>query len=95
VRKIPKKRKSGGRSKGKQGTRGRVQCSKCGRMVPVDKVKRITVYTSPVDYRIEKELRKQGAYIPRTKIIKDLCISCAIHTRKVKIRAKEERKSTS
>ncbi|MHA1232648.1 MAG: 30S ribosomal protein S26e [Candidatus Helarchaeota archaeon] len=90
---MPKKRKSGGRSKGKQGTRGRVQCSKCGRMVPIDKAKRITVYTSPVDYRIERELRSQGTHVPRIKEIKNYCISCAIHMRKIKIRAKEDRKS--
>jgi len=93
VNKIPKKRKSGGRSKGKQGTRGRVQCSKCGRMVPIDKIKRITTYTSPVDYRMQKELRDQGTYIPRIKTIKNLCISCAVHTKKIKIRAKSDRKS--
>ncbi|MHA1271167.1 MAG: 30S ribosomal protein S26e [Candidatus Helarchaeota archaeon] len=89
---MPKKRKSGGRSKGKQGTRGRVQCSKCGRMVPADKAKKITVYSSPVDYRMQKELRSQGTYIPRIAHIKTLCISCAIHTRKIKIRAKKDRK---
>ncbi|TFF86954.1 MAG: 30S ribosomal protein S26e [Promethearchaeota archaeon] len=88
---MPKKRKSGGRTKGKSGTTGRVQCSKCGRMVPIDKAKRVTVYSSPVDYRLAKELRQQGTHIPRFKHIKILCISCAVHTKRVKIRAKDDR----
>ncbi|TFF89599.1 MAG: 30S ribosomal protein S26e [Promethearchaeota archaeon] len=89
---LTKKRKSGGRSKGKQGRATRVQCDKCGRIVPADKAKKVTVYYSPVDFRLAKELRAQGTRIPRYKKTKTYCISCAIHTRKIKIRSKEDRR---
>ncbi|MBD3227273.1 MAG: 30S ribosomal protein S26e [Candidatus Lokiarchaeota archaeon] len=93
--KLPKKRKSGGRTKGKQGRATRVQCDKCGAQIPIDKAKRVTVYYSPVDYRLAKELRAQGTRIPRYKKTKTYCISCAIHTRKIKIRSKEDRRKNT
>jgi len=72
-----------------------VQCSYCGGLVPRDKAKRVTRWTSLVDYRLMKELRDQGARIARTKTTKYLCISCAVHRGVVKVRGKEERKSRS
>ncbi|MCK4566319.1 MAG: 30S ribosomal protein S26e, partial [Candidatus Thorarchaeota archaeon] len=45
---MAKKRKSGGRSKGSSGKGKSVQCSKCGRMVPVDKAKKHTKRVSVV-----------------------------------------------
>ena len=90
---MPKKRKSGGRSKGGQGRSGRVQCSYCGAQVPRDKAKKITRYTSLVDRRLLKELRNQGAQIARYQTTKYLCISCAVHRGVVKVRRKVERKT--
>lgn len=90
--KMPKKRSSGGRSKGGKGRSGTVQCSYCGAQVPKDKAKRQTRYTSLVDSRILKELRDQGASINRTKTTKYLCISCAVHRGVVKIRSKSDRR---
>jgi small subunit ribosomal protein S26e len=89
---MPKKRSSGGRSKGGKGRAGTVQCSYCGAQVPRDKAKRVTRYTSLVDSKILKELQDQGASINRTKTTKYLCISCAIHRGVVNIRAKEDRR---
>jgi len=89
---MPKKRSSGGRSKGGKGRSGMVQCSYCGAQVPRDKAKRVTRYTSLVDSRVLKELKDQGAQINRTKTTKYLCISCAVHRGVVKIRSKEDRK---
>lgn len=89
---MPKKRKSGGRSKGGKGRGGHVQCSFCGKMVPRDKAKKVTRYVSLVDFRIAKELRQQGAIIPRERVTKTACISCAVHRGLVKIRSKADRK---
>jgi len=72
-----------------------VQCSYCGALVPRDKAKRVTRWTSLVDYRLLKELRNKGARIARAKTTKSLCISCAIHRGVIKVRGKEERKSRS
>ncbi|MFQ6053069.1 MAG: 30S ribosomal protein S26e [Candidatus Bathyarchaeia archaeon] len=90
---MPKKRSSGGRSKGGKGRSGMVQCSYCGAQVPRDKAKRVTRWTSLVDSRLLKELRDQGARISRERTTKYLCISCAVHRGVVKVRGKDERKS--
>lgn len=90
---MPKKRKSGGRSKGSKGRPGLVQCSYCGALVPKDKAKKITRWTSLVDSRLLKELQQQGAQITRARTTKNLCISCAVHRGVVKVRGKQERKS--
>jgi len=90
---VPKKRKSRGRAKGDAGKKARVQCSMCGKLVPRDKAKKVTRYTTVVDPMIGRELRQQGAYIPRTKEIKMYCINCAVHRNVVRVRSKEERKS--
>ena len=89
---MGKKRKSGGRSKGKKGMSTRVQCSFCGKLVPRDKAKKVTKYVTLVDPRISKELRQQGAFIPRRRVTKTACVSCAVHKGMVKVRAKDERK---
>ncbi|MBD3189921.1 MAG: 30S ribosomal protein S26e [Candidatus Heimdallarchaeota archaeon] len=89
---MPKKRKSGGRTKGKKGKGKLVQCSSCGSLVPVDKAKRHTTYYSPVNPMLARELRKQGTYVAKRRVIKYYCISCAVHRGAVKIRSKDDRK---
>ena len=89
---MAKKRKSGGRAKGQSGTKHRVQCSKCGRLVPTDKIKKQTKRSSLVDWQLQRELEKDGSYIRGSTTITQLCVSCAVHTHKVKIRARKDRK---
>ena len=89
---MPKKRKSRGRSKGGKGKTGVVQCSGCGCLVPRDKAKKVTRWVSFVDPALAKELRAQGAFIPREKVVKYYCVSCAVYRGIVKVRAKEERR---
>ena len=90
---MPKKRSSRGRSKGDKGHQGMVQCSYCNALVPRDKAKKVTRWTSLVDSRLLKELVQQGAQISRERTTKYLCISCAVHRGVVKVRAKEDRRS--
>ena len=89
---MPKKRKSGGRKGGSKGQSGRVQCAKCGRIIPADKAKRVSRWVSLVEPTIARELRKTGSYIPRQKVIQNYCISCAVHIGQVKIRSRDDRK---
>jgi small subunit ribosomal protein S26e len=90
---MTKKRSSGGRSKGDKGSSGTVQCSICGALVPRDKAKRQTKYTSLVDSRLMKELQQQGSNITSTMVTKYYCISCAVHRGIVKVRGKDERRT--
>jgi small subunit ribosomal protein S26e len=92
---MGKKRKSSGRAKGQSGKGKSVQCDKCGRTVPVDKVKKRTKRTNLVSWELEQELRKEEDFIgvSGATITQKLCVSCAVHTGKVKIRAKKDRKN--
>jgi len=89
---MAKKRKSGGRKKGQSGKGKSVQCSKCGRITPRDKAKKFTKQVSIVEYQIAKEIRAQGGFVQTKTIMAYYCVSCAIHSRKIKIRSKDERK---
>ena len=89
---MPKKRKSRGRGKGGKGRNELVHCSACGSLIPRDKAKKVTKWVSFVDPVLARELRAQGAYIPREKVTKYYCISCAVYRGIVKVRSKEERK---
>ena len=89
---MPVKRKSRGRSKGRKGRSDYVQCSICGQLVPRDKAKKVTRRTWVVDPVIAKELRQKGAWISTGVETKYYCVSCAVHHRLVRVRAKEERK---
>ena len=88
---MPKKRRSGGRTSSKSGRDGSVQCSKCGRLVPRGKAKRVTSYVRFIEGSIAKELRDSGTILPQRQISSWYCISCAIHTHKVHIRSSEDR----
>jgi len=88
---MPQKRKSRGRTKGRKGRSKFVQCVSCGSLVPRDKAKKVTSYKSLVDSSLARELKAKGAYLARQKVEKYYCISCAVHRRVVKVRAKAER----
>jgi small subunit ribosomal protein S26e len=90
---MPKKRKSSGRSKGRKGRTELIQCSNCGMQIPRDKAKRRITYVSLVDRTLAKELRTKGAQIARQKVVKNYCVSCAVHFKVVKVRSKDDRRS--
>jgi small subunit ribosomal protein S26e len=90
---VARKRKSGGRSKGKSGKTGTVQCSKCGRIIPADKAKKYTKRVSVVDPQLARELRAQGSYIHTRKTTQYYCVSCAVHSGKVQIRQASQRRT--
>ena len=90
---MPKKRRSGGRSKGGKGRSDLVQCSNCGMMIPRDKAKRVSKFVSLVDPVLARELRSDGAQIARHKVTKHYCVSCAVHFGVVKVRSKISRRA--
>ncbi len=89
---MAKKRRSGGRTGSSSGRDSRVQCAKCGSIVPRGKAKRITRRVNLVDRQIESELRDMGAILPNKTVSRWYCISCAIHSHKINIRSKDNRK---
>jgi ribosomal protein S26 len=89
---LPYKRKNRGRRKGDKGSEPTVQCDNCGAFVPRSKIQRITTRVSLVRGDLARELKQMGAYIAENVVVKNLCISCAIHYGVLKVRAREERK---
>ena len=89
---MQKKRKSGGKSGSSKGKYGLVQCTNCGKQIPRSKAKAFTKKVSLVDYRMYTELKKQGTIIQAPVKKAYMCISCAIHKRKIAQRAKTDRK---
>lgn len=89
---MPKKRKSRGRAKGGKGRSDLVQCSMCGALVPKDKAKKWTSRVSLVEPSLARELRAAGAYIPQSTTMKFYCVSCAVHSGRVKVRARADRR---
>lgn len=90
---MTKKRKSGGRNKGAKGNAGYVTCSACSKSVPRDKAKKQTKTRSLVDPVIFRELRKEGAHLPRVETTEYYCINCAVHRGITGIRSKTDRKT--
>ena len=89
---MGKKRKSGGRAGGGRGRASLVSCSKCGALVPRDKAIRSTKPVSLVESSLARELRKIGTIMPRIYTMRSLCVSCAVHSGVVKVRARSERR---
>ncbi len=90
---MPKKRKSGGKSGSSKGHYGRVQCTKCGRLVARSKAKAVTRRVSLVDGRMFAELKKTGTIIQTPTKKKYYCISCSVHMKTVSQRAKSDRRN--
>ena len=91
---VPVKRKSRGRSKGSKGRSDLVQCSGCGGLVPSDKAKKISRPVTLVEPTLARELRQRGAYMPMHVETKYYCVSCAVHRGVVKVRARNERRTS-
>ncbi|MCS7126506.1 MAG: 30S ribosomal protein S26e [Aigarchaeota archaeon] len=89
---MPVKRKSRGRRKGDKGSESLVHCDNCGALVPRSKIQRVTVRSSLVRGDLARELKQMGAYIAENVLVKNLCISCAIHYGILKVRSRDERK---
>lgn len=93
---MASKRRNNGRSKKNCGHVRAVRCVNCGRCVPKDKaIKRFNV-RNMVDIGSRNDIREnsiiEGYNIPKTYIKQIHCISCAIHSRIIRSRAKEDRK---
>jgi small subunit ribosomal protein S26e len=45
-----------------------------------------------VDPILARELRSKGAHISRQRVIKNYCVSCAVHFGVAKVRSRDERR---
>ena len=93
---MPSKRRNNGRSKKNRGHTGILQCTNCNRIVAKDKcIKKFTV-RDIIDASSREDIQSAEVYesfvIPKVYQKLTYCVSCAIHSRIVAVRSREDRR---
>merc|ERR1711937_715923 len=95
---MPTKRRNHGRNKKNRGHSNVVRCLNCAKVVPKDKAVKRFQMRNMVDGSSKRDIKEQSAYgdnnnfnLPKVYVKVQYCISCAIHSRTVRVRSSKAR----
>ena len=93
---MPSKRRNNGRSKKNRGRTTPIVCSNCFRLTPKDKaIKKFSV-KDIIDASSKEDIQAVQTYsqfiIPKVYYKFYYCVSCALHSRIIRVRSAENRK---